>query len=247
MSALTWLQWLAPLLLVGLTAVLLVLPFMPAWLEWRHPRDALPLALSPLVAVSGGPQPRPSPFDYAHPVALQLPAGTSFVSLRAPTVWLGTPRLVDTSPEPQRALWRLLHTTSAPVPGAQRWGARGWRFEGDARLPAGCRLQGPLVVRGRLQLGEGCVIDGDVKAHGDIALERRSAVRGALVGERSIHLGPGSSVSGPVLAREHLHLARGVRVGQVSVPSTASARLVSACGGSVVHGQVLAAAAGVVL
>ena len=242
---------LAPLLLVALTGVLLALPFVPAWREWRHPRDAQPLPLSPLVATADGAAnraaDRPSPFDYHDPVALQLPVGSAFVRLSAPTIWLGTPRLADTGPEPQRALWRLLQAASVPVPGAQRWGAQGWRFEGDARLPDGCRVQGPLVVRGQLQVGEGCVIDGDVKAHGDISLARRSVVRGALVGARNIHLGAGSAVSGPVLARQHLHLARGVRVGRISAPSTASAQHLSACAGSVVHGQVLASAAGVVL
>ena len=53
MSAVLWTgQWplLAALVLLALSAALMLLPFLPAWREWRRPRDAAPLPLSPLVA-----------------------------------------------------------------------------------------------------------------------------------------------------------------------------------------------------
>lgn len=244
------------LALLGLTGVLVALPFVPAWREWRRPRDDQALPLSPLVAepsVASAADPLvASPYVLSHAVSLRVPVGTAFVSLTAPAIWLGSRRT-------DRAEWawgrgadeRDVHEPLPPasrvLSGAEPWGLQGARLAGDRVLPAGSRLQGPLLVLGDLQIGEGSVVHGDIKAHGDIRLAARCQVQGALVAGRSVQLGTGSAVQGPVLARRHLHLARGVRVGTPPHPSTVSADWVSLCAGSVVHGQVLAREAGVVL
>lgn len=272
MSAALWSgQWplLAALLLLLWSAALMLLPFVPAWREWRRPRDAAPLPLSALVATpapaqgeaaQAGPTAKGS-HNSAHSSAhsavsaqpLHWPAGQPFGQLQAPTVWLGVhghtarsapwPRpapvteAVTEAPEPRRP----------PVPGARPWGLQGWRIDGDAHLPAGLQLHGPLVVHGALQLGEGCRVAGDVKAHGPVQLGPRSAVGGALVALQDVVLGPDSGVAGPVMAQGHLHLARGARIGAPARPTTASAQLVTAASGSVVHGRLDAREAGVVL
>lgn len=270
---------LAVLGLMALSAVLMLLPFVPAWREWRRPRDAAPLPLSPLVSpsprasqASGTSAPAPDAAAPAGPYAtrsaspLHWPAGQPFALLQAPTVWLGL-HGHTTIPE------RWLHPSVAPaakgvegsrdapeaglnasdprgvppVPGAQPWGVQGWRIEGDARLKPGLRLHGPLVVHGALQLGEGCRVAGDVKVHGPVQLGPRSQIGGALVALQDVVLGAGSAVTGPLLAQGHLHLARGARIGEPSRPTTASAQLVTAASGSVVHGELQAREAGVVL
>lgn len=247
----------SPLALLGLTGALVGLPFVPAWREWRRPQDDQALPLSPLVAGLSATATDPqaaSPYVLSHAVRLQVPVGTPFVSLKAPAIWLGTPRAervwdrwtCDASPDAIDALASLPPATRV-LPGAQPWGLNGARLEGSRVLPAGCRLQGPLLVLGDLQLGEGCVVNGDIKAHGDITLSPRCRVSGAMVALRSVQLGDGSTVQGPVLAQRHLHVARGVRIGTPPHPSTASADWVSLSAGSVVHGQVLAREAGVVL
>lgn len=270
MSAALWSgQWplLAALLLLLLSAALMLLPFVPAWREWHRPRDAAPLPLSALVAPPAqGEAGRTgsaahglrhvhnhSPHSAVAAQSLHWPAGQPFGQLQAPTVWLGvhghsarsapwpTPapvtEAVTEAPDPRRP----------PVPGARPWGLQGWRIDGDAHLPAGLQLHGPLVVHGALQLGEGCRVAGDVKAHGPVQLGPRSAVAGALVALQDVVLGPDSGVAGPVMAQGHLHLARGARIGAPARPTTASAQWVTAASGSVVHGRLDAREAGVVL
>jgi len=243
------------LALLGLTGALVGLPFVPAWREWRRPQDDQALPLSPLVAGPSATAADPlaaSPYVLCHAVRLRVPVGTPFVSLTAPTIGLGVSRA-----EPGADRWTpelsdlpvgsTLPPATRVLRGAEPWGLEGARLEGDHAVPSGCRLQGPLLVLGNLQLGEGCVVHGDIKAHGDITLAPRCRVQGALVAGRSVQLGAHSTVQGPVLAQRHLHVARGVRIGTPPHPSTASADWVSLCAGSVVHGQVLAREAGVVL
>lgn len=327
MSAAWWIAsapWLAALVLLGASALLMLLPFVPAWREWRRPQDAAPLPLSPLVAApqpaSSGPhgavstpvQPAsadaaaptrshrlpPGPFAAQSGQPLHWPAGQAFAWLQAPTVWLGqsgsagaqaavqyrpshpappAPLPVATAPvsptAPQTAPQTASHTASqtrsetasetvlpsvassvtpasrpaAPLPGAQPWGAGGWRIDGDARLPGGQQLHGPLVVHGALQLEEASRIDGDVKVHGPVLLGPRSRIDGALVALHDVVLGNDSVVRGPLMVQGHLHLARGARIGEPARPTTASARWVTAASGSLLHGQLQARDAGVVL
>jgi len=280
MSAALWSgQWplLAALLLLLLSAALMLLPFVPAWREWRRPRDAAPLPLSPLVAppapakaegsrdspatrgAHSGPSSDPfngnfngavnGPHSAVSTQALHWPAGQAFGQLQAPTVWLGVHGHAARSewPPVPAPLAELPEPRRPPVPGARPWGLGGWRIDGDAHLPAGLQLHGPLVVHGALQLGEGCRVAGDVKAHGPVQLGPRSAVSGALVALQDVVLGPGSRVTGPLMAQGHLHLSRGARIGAPARPTTASAQLVTAASGSVVHGRLDAREAGVVL
>jgi len=240
----------SPLALLGLTGALVGLPFVPVWREWRKPRDDQALPLSPRVGATGAEPAQAaeshSPFVLQDPHGLRVPVGTPFVSLTAPTVWIGA-RRADMAWQAPLEVLQSLPFGRQVVPGAQPWGPHGARVEGDCLVPAGSRLQGPLLVLGDLHLGEACVVQGDIKAHGDIALAARCTVQGALVAGRSVQLGASSTVQGPVLAERHLHVARFVRIGTPAHPSTASAGWVSLCSGSVVHGQVLAREAGVVL
>lgn len=300
MNALSWMAQgpvLAALALLGVSALLMVLPFVPAWREWRRPRDAAPLPLSRLVvppqtdekvsAVTGALTPAsahrasseassraatPGPFCAQSAQPLHWPAGQAFAQLQAPTVWLGVqghprqrPPLETLLPAPGSldrpdtgsdtgsvarpagvSITPGMPAPTPPVPGAQPWGG-GWRIDGDARVPDGLQLHGPLVVHGALQLGQGCRVAGDVKVHGRVELGPGSCIEGALVGLQDAVLGAGSGVTGPVMVQGHLHLARGARIGQPTRATTASAQWVTAASGSVVHGQLQAREAGVVL
>ena len=243
MNAMSWMAQgpvLAALALLGVSALLMVLPFVPAWREWRRPRDAAPLPLSRLVAppqtltqtqtqtaekVGAGapsgaapaaagvatlPAVIPGPFCAQSAQPLHWPAGQAFAQLQAPTVWLGvqghprhrrplaqplpahgSPDASVTVPVPDTVTDAVtasgavsitpgMPASTPPVPGAQPWGG-GWRIDGDARLPDGLQLHGPLVVHGALQLGQGCLVAGDVKVHGRVELGPGSCIEGALV------------------------------------------------------------------
>ena len=66
------------LLLLTVTTVLLVLPFYPAWSEWRRPRDRQAQAVDPPAALDTGPR------------ALQLAPGACFNTVHARHLMLGS-------------------------------------------------------------------------------------------------------------------------------------------------------------
>jgi cytoskeletal protein CcmA (bactofilin family) len=231
-----------------LTAALLALPFYPAWQEWRHPLDALALALktspshhglhtSPQVRLARGVA---TPPVVSASVRILASTGSQFQKLTAPTIVLGSANTDRPGHEPPR---RTLLTP----PHAQAWGDRGWRIQGDCHIPDAQQVQGPLVVMGALTLGADCVIDGDIKAHGAVQVGPRSRIRGALFSEQAIALHEDVQVQGPVVSEVQVDLAPGVVMGRLAQPSTLRAPRMVARSGAVVHGTVWATQSGRVL
>lgn len=230
-----------------LTAALLALPFYPAWQEWRHPVDALALALKtarPHQGLPTSPQVRlvqdvATPPVVSASVRILASAGSKFQKLSAPTIALGSADTERRNPRHERP-----RTSLMTLPHAQPWGDRGWRIQGDCHIADAHQVTGPLVVMGSLTLGADCVVEGDVKAHGAVQVGPRSRIHGALFSEQSIALQEDAQVQGPVVSEVRVDLGPGVVIGRLEHPSTLSAPQLVAQAGAVVHGTAWASQSG---
>jgi cytoskeletal protein CcmA (bactofilin family) len=162
-------------------------------------------------------------------------AGCQFQQLNAPTILLGVAKPWQIAPRHP-----VQHSLLQPPANAERWGTQGWRITGDCLIPDAHRVQGTLVVMGRLTVGSDCLIEGDIKAHGDVQVGARSQIKGALISEQRITLHEDVSLQGPVLSETEVTLDVGVVIGSLEQPSSLSAAQVLAQPGAVVHGSVWA-------
>ena len=231
-----------------LTGTLLVLPFYPAWREWRHPADAQPLplpdappgastAILAQVTLDLGEPPRPV---VKATERISVPVGSAFFKLVAPVIELGTPSPASESRGPERPLGWLRATPLLSLPGGQTWGIKGHRVKGPCQVPEARHLTGPLVVLGTLTIGADCVIAGDIKAHGAIHIGARSLVTGSVFSPHDISLAEGARVQGAILSEDRIRLSARCVVGQVAQPASVSARRIEAASGSGVHGTLWA-------
>lgn len=226
MSAEAW-AW--NLLWATVTLTLLGLPWLPAWSEWRRPRDAsaLPASLPTRAA------------DL--PACLQLPDGSGFTELQGRELQLGDgawPPAVDL-PEPLER-WQ-------PPQGARPWGLGGWHIGRHLDIGAGHRVPCALVVRGRLQVHGPALIEGDLKAREHLRLGPGTQVKGNVICDGDIRLDAGCSVSGLVMAEGTLHLAPGVVMGAALRPVTVCADRIQVHGPVRAHGSLHARLGGEVL
>lgn len=237
-------------LFLGVTTVLLAAPLLPAWREWRHPKDAALQALAPPNAPTAQllvphfhltADTATSPSIEASLGIAALP-GSHFKKLVAPQIQFGAEDAIP-SPAPA-ALAAVLRTVQNHGPHATRWGAHGWRMEGDHHIPASHLVTGPLVVTGALFIGPDCLIQGDIKAHGAVFLEPRTVVTGALVSDEHIDLGEACVVQGPVLCAGDLAMAASVVLGQPDHPTSVCAERITVQSAARVHGTVWARRSG---
>lgn len=209
------------LLLLTVTTVLLVLPFYPAWSEWRRPRDRQPQAVEPPAALDTGPR------------ALQLAPGACFNTVHARHLMLGSGAMPAPSVQPTLQRWQ-------PPAGARPWGLHGWHIGHHLDIPANQLVPCSLVVRGRLRaLGPGR-IEGDIKARDGLHLGPGTELQGNLFCEGDVWLDAGCSVSGLVMAEGSLHLAPGVVIGTPQHPVSVCADVMDVRGPVLVHGSVQA-------
>lgn len=252
----------------GLSTLMILAPFYPAWREWRSPSDckATPIQSkrqARTVRNDGGtfahqvtqvestftPPHRLGPDAVASgtvqsPSAIVAPSGACFEILIAPTVFWGEAmaHASDESPGIDTICTRITR-----LPHASRWGHDGWRVEGDCHIKAAHHLRGALVVTGRLRIDEDCILEGDIKAREGVQVGARTQVIGALFCDKDIHLAAHVQVRGPVMAENAMVLDSGVVVGSIHAPTTLSARVLTVQPGAVSHGTVHAKSAGVVL
>lgn len=213
--------WLWASTLLGLSALLLALPFWPAWAEWRRPRDhaALP----------------PTPMPPAKPSAppLQLANGQGFDTLQASRIVLGEGALLPAPTLPALQRWQ-------PPIGARPWGSRGWLIPHDLHIPPGQRVPCTLVVHGRCTLQGPGLLEGDIKARDGLHLGAGVRVHGSLFCEGDIRLDTGSQVSGVVMAEGRLQLAPQVAIGTLQQPVSVCADVIDVRGPAQVHGTLQA-------
>ena len=214
--------WLWASALLGLSVLLLALPFWPAWSEWRRPRDrgALPIAEHPRPL---GDQQLP----------LLLANGASFETVQSNPIVLGEGALGTAPALPALQRWQ-------PPPSARPWGRNGWHIPHDLHIPAGQHVPCSLVVRGRCVLQGPGRLDGDIKARDGLRLGSGYQVQGALFSEGDIRLDSGSRVSGVVVAEGRLQLAPQVVIGTPQQPVSVCADLIDVRGPAQVHGTLQA-------
>jgi hypothetical protein len=118
------------LLLLALTAVVIVLPLVPAWIEWRWPTDVVPLFIDKDDALD--------PPYLARSFASRLATAHALGQKQ-----MGSSRIVTLLP---RSPW--------PLDAAERGRAssrRVWDVIGDAELPAGVIFFGEVAARGSMR------------------------------------------------------------------------------------------------
>ena len=209
------------LLLLGVGGLLMVLPFWPAWAEWRRPldREALVVNTQPLTGT--------------RLLTLRLPAGARFESLQADKIVLGEGGTAPISPTAEFERWQ-------PPPRARPWGLQGWQIPHDLTIPAGQWVPCSLVVRGRLNVEGPGRLEGDIKTRGPMRIGAGCRVQGNLFSEGDIRLETGCQVSGVVMAEGRLLLAPHVVIGQPRSPVSVCADVIDAQGPVLVHGSVQA-------
>ena len=201
--------------------VLLMLPFYPAWSEWRHPCDeqTVPASLSGQSAESSA--------DIA------LLPGATFRNLQAKRIQLGSGPMPLPEDLPDLHRWQ-------PPPEARAWGSNGWNIGHRLNIPARQCLPCSLVVRGPLSIHGPGLIQGDLKARENLQLGSGVRVQGHVFCEGDIWIASGCAVAGLVLAEGALHVEPGVVIGLPGQPVSVCADAMVVRGPVVVHGSVQA-------
>ena len=212
------------MLLLLTTAVLLVLPFYPAWSEWRHPSETV----HKRVDMTSKP-----PQTETEQGSLHLAPGASFQSLHATQIVLGSGTMPAPAPLPELRRWQ-------PPKDARPWGLHGWHIGHHLDIPAFQQVPCALVVRGRLSVQGPGRIEGDVKARDGLRLGSGVRVEGNLFSEGDIRLEAGCSVTGLVMTEGRLDLAPGVVIGSLRQPTSVCADVIAAQGPVQVHGSLQA-------
>lgn len=208
-------------LLLTLSVLLLGLPLWPAWSEWRHPRDPLPLHIEPAPRVD------------SYQVELQMPPASQFTQLQAQRILLGDGHVAATPAQPALTRWQ-------PPRDARPWGAHGWHLSHDLHVPAGHLVPCSLVVHGRLTLDSGCRMQGDIKASGRVQIGAGSQVQGNVFSEDDVRLDRDSRIFGVIVAEGQMQLAPGVQIGTSHQPVSVCADVMDVHGPVLVHGSMQA-------
>lgn len=111
-------------------------------------------------------------------------------------------------------------------------------FRSRLEIPAGGRVEGDVVVAGKLTIGDGAHILGNLKSHGDLELGEAVRVEGSVVSGHNLKLGDGCVLDGPVVAEYKAEVGAGCLFGTLDHPTTLSARGLKIGPGVVAHGTV---------
>ncbi|WP_456427550.1 bactofilin family protein [Rhodocaloribacter sp.] len=170
--------------------------------------------------------------------ALHLAAGCAFERLHAPVIVFGEagPATPAVRVRGERILYRprgCFHETAART-----------YVNGDLDVPARHRLEGNVVVTGRLRIGAGAHLTGSLKAHGDVLTAEDVIIDGNVFAGGDVRLGARGLVRGVVSAEGALVVETGARLGSPERPTTVSGRHVRIATGVRAHGVVWALEAG---
>lgn len=174
------------LLLFGLTAMVVMLPLIPALVEWRWPTDVVPLFIDKDDAVD--------PTFLARSFASHLATAQALGQTH-----LGRCRIATILPRPP---W--------PLDARERAAARSrrvWDVIGDAELPDGVAFLGEVASRGSMHAATGGIYRA-LWAGADMHLPARCTVLRWAHGAR-IDVGKGCALAGRVSADEVITVANG--------------------------------------
>ncbi|EDY3378016.1 polymer-forming cytoskeletal protein [Salmonella enterica] len=204
---------------------LLILPFIPAVMEWRYPQDAG--ALEPVPDET-----RAEEFAGIPLARKVLAVGTVFSRIQADCIRCGEGNF----PHPG---FPLLTTLLPWAPVSARWypGQRFWRSQGNITVPPGIRVNGDLIADGNVILGAGSVINGSVKSGGHLQIHDLARIEGGGIAE-DISLHHAAAVSGCLVARRRVRLGTLSQVGAPSCPGSVVATDITLYPGACVYGAV---------
>lgn len=199
---------------------------------WAHADKSLLVGASSVVAQA---------ITSEHGVALSHDC--CFHQIQAPVIVFGRTRQAAQPAHPAHSQPLPVH---APLPGARRWGADGWRVEGHCTILSGRHFKGSLVVTGVLSIGKGAVVEGDLKAHQGIVIGQQAHITGSVFSDKGIRVFDDVVISGPLVAESLLQIGTGVRLGSLNAPTSVSANVILVDDGVTAHGSVQATQAGLV-
>lgn len=96
------------------------------------------------------------------------------------------------------------------------------RHDDGLVLEPGTRLEGSVIVTGRLHLKAGATLAGHVKVHGDAQLDEGACIEGALFTTGNIACRGANRLQGPISAVRRVELGAGCRAGSAAIPCSVS-------------------------
>lgn len=201
--------------------ILMILPFIPAFVEWRFPRDARALELD---------------HSEAHTAIFSgqkiLDIGMVFHSIQAECIRCGACNI----PHPG---FPVLTTLPSFTPDSARWypGQHFWRSQGDIIIPPRVMVSGDLIADGNIILGAKSVINGSVKSGGYLDVHNQARIKGNGIA-KDITLHYAAAVSGVLVARCRIHLKTHSQVGAPTCPTSIVATDIMLNPGACVYGAI---------
>jgi cytoskeletal protein CcmA (bactofilin family) len=235
---------------IGISVLLVTLPFVPAYWEWKHPSDsgALPISVADEDDIEESTQ-------WAHADgAVQLAAnsaafsrtssstiivvneGARFERLNAPSIEFGSknsPFITSTDVEQLTASLGDIANVKKQTPSL-------YFVRGDCELAANTTYHGSLIVTGRLTIGARTTVIGDIKARKDLRVMDGAKLQGAVICNKNIEVFSNASLLGPLLSERDIVLGSNAVVGLPDAPTTVSAKNILVAEGVIVHGSIFA-------
>lgn len=210
---------------IGITlltmSILLILPLIPAFLEWRFPQDAGALELG---------------HSEAHTTVFSgqkiLDIGMVFQSIQAECIRCGMCNI----PHPG---FPLLTTLPSFTPDSAVWypGQHFWRSQGDIVIPPEVMVSGDLIANGNIIVGARSVINGSVKSGGYLDVHNQARIEGGGIAEE-ITLHYAAAVSGVLVASRTIRLKTHSQIGAPTCPASIVATDIILNPGVCVYGAI---------
>ncbi|ECP1951346.1 hypothetical protein ACE6ZO_004097 [Salmonella enterica] len=202
-------------------SILLVLPFIPAFVEWRFPQDSGVLELchsETHTAVFSGQK--------------ILDIGMVFHSIQAECIRCGMCNITHPG-------FPLSTTLPSFTPDSARWysGQHFWRSQGDIVIPPEVMVSGDLIADGNIILGARSVINGSVKSGGCLDVHNQARIEGGGIAE-DITLHYAAAVSGVLVARRTIRLKTHSQVGSPTCSASVVATDIMLNPGACVYGAI---------
>jgi cytoskeletal protein CcmA (bactofilin family) len=241
---------LALVIFIGISFVLVALPFVPAYWEWKHPSDSGALPIS-----TGGEDDIEKSTEWvdadgavrlaANSVAFSrissgtvivVNEGARFERLNAPSIEFGSKNSHHTtSGEPEK-----LTASLSDIPNVRKQTPSLYFIQGDCELAAETTYHGSLIVTGRLTIGARTTVIGDIKARKDLRMMDGARVQGAVTCNKNIELFSNASLLGPLLSERDIVLGLNTVIGLLEAPTTVSGKNILVAEGVIVHGSIWA-------
>lgn len=235
---------------IGVCFVLITLPFIPAYWEWKHPSDltALPISDNDENDIEESAQWAHADCEVrlaANSVVfgkisassvIAVNEGARFERLNAPSIEFGSKNSHVIKQNESEQLTASLDD----IPNAKKQTPSLYFVQGDCDLVANTTYQGSLIVTGRLTIGSKTSVIGDIKVRKDLQVMDGARVQGAVTCNKNILVFSDASFLGPVLSERDIVIGLNTVIGRPDALTTVSARNILVAEGVIVHGSICA-------